>query len=172
MDLSELVNKQINLSNTIVLSNSSAVNGSFTQTDQSINYTATSIPAVDSFLFSISDKNTNTVLCQSTLTFKTCNTTCNDCNYEDSCTQCEYNRDKYVFMENKKQCELDDDFYCNIDNFSKKKCRPCYHSCSKCIEEGNESNHKCTECKETSKYYSLNGDGTLNCNKQYNTLYK
>ena len=104
----------------------------------------------------------------STITIKVCDENCND---TFSCTKCKYNSQMVQDMNNNTICINNsqiDDYYCEIDNEGIKGCRTCYHTCSKCNEEGDEINHKCTECKESYPFHNIQNIEIFNCTEKCN----
>ena len=103
-------------------------------------------------------------------TIDKCQIKCKECSLEsielDLCISCnesnnyfpnynEINNTYYNCYNN------EDSYYLDINN---KVYKPCYSTCKKCIDYGNDNNHECTECIDD--YISLGSNCFQSCNKK------
>ena len=103
-------------------------------------------------------------------TIDKCQIKCKKCSLEsivlDLCISCNESHNYYP-----KYNEINDTYYnCynNEDGYyldtNNKVYKPCYSTCKKCTESGNDNNHKCTECIDN--YISLGSNCFQSCDKK------
>ena len=103
-------------------------------------------------------------------TIDKCNIKCNECSLEsvnmDLCISC--NEGLYYFPKENETINTFKNCYNNEDGYyldtNNKVFKPCYSTCKKCTEYGNDTNHKCTECFDN--YTSLGPNCFKSCNKK------
>ena len=95
------------------------------------------------------------------------NIKCFYCNENDLCTKC--NTEEGYFPKNEEEtntgyinCYKDPEGYYLLND----EYYPCYSTCNKCTEQGNDINNKCTQCKEDYIFISNLENNNNNCYKR------